>query len=90
MSAAARRIAAGARDERLHPDDATTELGSLAHDFDEMLDALEGALLAARTAEQSQRRFLADVAHQLRTPMAGIRVSTELLLLHADGTPGGA
>jgi two-component system OmpR family sensor kinase len=87
MSDAARRITAGARDERLRPDDATTELGSLAADFDAMLDALEGALLAARTAEQSQRRFLADVAHQLRTPMAGIRVSTELLLLHADGTP---
>jgi len=87
MSAAARRITAGARDERLRPDDPTTELGSLAADFDAMLDALEGALVAARTAEQSQRRFLADVAHQLRTPMAGIRVSTELLLLHADGTP---
>jgi two-component system OmpR family sensor kinase len=87
MSSAARRIAAGARDERLRPDDVSTELGSLAHDFDEMLDALEGALVAARTAEQAQRQFLADVAHQLRTPMAGIRVSTELLLLHADGTP---
>jgi len=87
MSAAARRIAAGARDERLHPDDPTTELGSLAIDFDAMLDALEGAMHAARTAEQSQRRFLADVAHQLRTPMAGIRVSTELLLMQADGTP---
>ena len=86
MSAAARRIAGGAREERLRPDDPTTELGSLANDFDEMLDALEGALVAARTAEQSQRRFLADVAHQLRTPMAGIRVSTELLLLNADAT----
>ena len=87
MSAAARRIAGGTRDERLRPDDPSTELGSLAADFDEMLDALEGALLTARTAEQSQRRFLADVAHQLRTPMAGIRVSTELLLLDADATP---
>jgi two-component system, OmpR family, sensor kinase len=87
MSDAARRIAAGAREERLRPDDPSTELGSLAHDFDEMLDALEGALVAARTAEHSQRRFLADVAHQLRTPMAGIRVSTELLLLDADATP---
>jgi len=86
MSAAARRIAAGAREERLRPDDADTELGSLALDFDAMLDALEGALLSTRMAEQSQRSFLADVAHQLRTPMAGIRVSTELMLLHADGT----
>jgi two-component system OmpR family sensor kinase len=87
MSAAARRIAAGARDERLRPDDPGTEVGSLAADFDTMLDALSGTVNAARTAEQSQRQFLADVAHQLRTPMAGIRVSTELLLLHADGTP---
>jgi len=87
MSAAARRITAGTRDERLRPDDPTTELGSLASDFDAMLDALEGALQAARTAEHSQRRFLADVAHQLRTPIAGIRVSTELLLLQADTTP---
>jgi two-component system OmpR family sensor kinase len=87
MRATARRIAGGAREERLRADDATTELGALAADLDAMLDALEGGLAAARTAEQSQRRFLADVAHQLRTPMAGIRVSTELLLLHADGTP---
>ena len=85
MSATARRIAAGDRDERLRPDDETTELGSLARAFDDMLDALEAAVDAARTAEQSQRKFLADVAHQLRTPMAGIRVSVELLLLQAEG-----
>jgi len=84
MSATARHIAAGDRDERLRPDDETTELGSLARAFDDMLDALEAAVDAARTAEQSQRKFLADVAHQLRTPMAGIRVSVELLLLQSE------
>jgi two-component system, OmpR family, sensor kinase len=87
MSATARRIAAGDRDERLRPDDATTELGSLARAFDDMLDALDAAVNAARTAEQAQRKFLADVAHQLRTPMAGIRVSVELLLLQAEDAP---
>jgi two-component system OmpR family sensor kinase len=84
MSATARRIAVGDRDERLRPDDETTELGSLARAFDDMLDALEAAVDAARMAEQSQRKFLADVAHQLRTPMAGIRVSVELLLLQSE------
>jgi two-component system OmpR family sensor kinase len=87
MRAAARRITAGTRDERLRPDDPDTDLGALASQLDGMLDALEGALDVARTAETSQRRFLADVAHQLRTPMAGIRVSTELLVLQADSTP---
>lgn len=87
MSGTARRIAAGDRDERLRPDDGTTELGSLALAFDDMLDALEAAVDAARTAERSQRTFLTDIAHQLRTPMAGIRVSVELLLLQDEDAP---
>jgi len=84
MSEVVRRSAEGVRGERLHPDDVTTYLGALASELDHMLDALESTVEAARTAERAQRLLLADVAHQLRTPMAGIRVSAELLLLQQD------
>jgi len=87
MRAVIRGITGGVWGERMRLDDAPSELGALAQDFDLLMDASEAAVTAARTAEQSQRRFVADVAHQLRTPMAGMRVSTELLLLQGDLMP---
>lgn len=48
------------------------EVGELAHTFDTMLDRLE-------TAMRSQRRLLADVSHQLRTPVTVVRGHLEVL-----------
>lgn len=76
----ARRIAEGGTGERLGPDRTDTELGRMAVAFDEMLDAQETALSAARASEGRSRRFLANAAHQLRTPIAGIQASAEALL----------
>jgi two-component system, OmpR family, sensor kinase len=82
--AAADRTAAGHLGERLEPDDPTTRLGRMAAAYDRMLDSLEAALADTRAAEATSRRFLADAAHQLRTPLAAIRGSVEALLRSDD------
>jgi len=75
----ARHIQAGRSGERLNPRRTDTELGRMALAFDEMLDALEAALGQAKASEEHTRRFLAEAAHQLRTPIAGIQASVESL-----------
>ncbi|MBP2340990.1 signal transduction histidine kinase [Saccharothrix coeruleofusca] len=77
MTGLARSIAAGGRGARLAPARTDTELGRTAAAFDDMLDSLEGS--EART-----RRFVADAAHELRTPVAGVRAVAEALV-HSSG-----
>ena len=80
MTTTARSITAGDRGRRLRPTRPDTELGQTAAAFDAMLDAVEGAETQARNAEDRLRLFLSDVAHELRTPLAGARAATEQVL----------
>ena len=80
----ARRITAGQRGERLRPDRTDTEIGQTAQALDEMIDELEGAEARARQADERSRRFLADAAHELRTPVAGVHAAAETLLHSGD------
>jgi two-component system sensor histidine kinase TctE len=57
----------------LRIDDAPQELRSLAR-------ALNGLLAAVHESVAAQRRFVNDAAHQLRTPLAGLKSQTELAL----------
>jgi len=72
LTEAARRIAVGQRGMRVEvrTDD---EIGELAHAFNMMSEALE-------RHEELQRNLMADVAHELRTPLSVIRGNTEALL----------
>ena len=72
LTLVAESIAAGDRGRRVRPDRPGTELGRAASAFDTMLDALE-------SSETATRRFLADAAHELRTPIAGIQAGAELM-----------
>jgi two-component system sensor histidine kinase TctE len=62
-------------------EDAPQEVRPLIHAINELLDRLSLALAA-------QQRFIADAAHQLRTPIAGLKTQTELALRQAP--PGDA
>jgi len=87
MTNLARSITRGGRGRRLWPTRTNTELGRTAAAFDDMLDALEGAEAQANKAEaaatlaaERTRRFVADAAHELRTPIAGVQAVAEAVL----------
>ena len=58
-----------------------TEQRRMARVLEDTLTALEQALEEARSSDERSRRFLADAAHQLRSPIAGVRACAETLLL---------
>ena len=90
-------IAAGDLDRRAPASDPRTEVGSLAHSFNTMVDDLAGALaaqqaseLAARdsagkamASEARMRQFVADAGHELRTPLTSVRGFAELYRIGA-------
>lgn len=80
MTATATSIAAGDRGRRLRPHRHDTEIGRAAVAIDSMLDAVEGAEDQAVAAETRLRAFLSDAAHELRTPVAGVRAAAETLV----------
>lgn len=87
LTTLATAITSGDRGRRLRPDRPSTELGRAALAFDEMLDELEASEARARRsadtaahAEATTRRFLADAAHELRTPISGIQAGAEQMV----------
>lgn len=73
ITAAARRISAAALSTRLDYKGPPDEIGRLAATFDGMLARLEGAF-------RREQQFTADAAHELRTPLAAIRLIAETTL----------
>jgi signal transduction histidine kinase len=54
------------------------ELGQLAHSFNEMAAQVEGTVIALR-------RFVADAAHTLHTPLTALRTNLELVVGEENG-----
>ncbi|NUO58705.1 MAG: HAMP domain-containing histidine kinase [Hamadaea sp.] len=80
LTAATRRISQDRLHERIALTGPRDELKELADTFDEMVTRLESSFA-------SQRRFVADAAHELRTPLAIVRTGAEVQLARRDSTP---
>ncbi len=73
ISASASRIANGDFRERISGIHSQDEVGELATTFNNMIDRV------AETVER-ERRFTADAAHELRTPLAALETSIDVTL----------
>ncbi|MGK2930376.1 MAG: ATP-binding protein [Acidimicrobiales bacterium] len=75
LQRASARLAAGELDVRVDPDDGPPELRDLAETFNTTAEQLAQII-------ESQRRFVADASHQLRTPLTALRLRLDTLAPH--------
>jgi signal transduction histidine kinase len=66
------------------------EFGAWAESFNEMAAALEAKIGDLSRAQARERRFTADVAHELRTPVTALVAEASLLREHLDRLPSDA
>lgn len=85
-SRAARSVAEGLLDTRL-PVERLDEFGTWAMSFNEMAEALQGKITALTEAQERERRFTSDVAHELRTPITALVNEASELMNHLDNLP---
>ena len=83
---ASQSLAEGLLDTRLTrlSDD---EFGVLGHAFNEMADALQAKMEQLEHTAERERRFTADVAHELRTPLAAMMSAASLVEHGLDELP---
>jgi len=78
LSTQIRQISSKNLDKRLILSNSNDEIGQLGFSFNELLDRLDVAF-------KRERQFIADVAHEMKTPIATLRSSFEVTL-HKERT----
>ena len=73
LSSRMKMISSKNLDERILDIQTKDEIGELAHSFNELLDRLHDAF-------KREQQFIADVAHELKTPLATLRSTIEVAL----------
>jgi signal transduction histidine kinase len=80
VEGAARRLADGDLDARAGEVNGPPEVADLARQFDTTAERLAQLV-------ESQRRFVSDASHQLRTPLTALRLRLETMQPSADDAP---
>jgi signal transduction histidine kinase len=79
LTAAAEQMKAGNYTQRVAPPGSQDELGKLAQTFNAMADTIEADVTELRQQEQLRRDLIANIAHDLVTPLTAIQGFSEAL-----------
>jgi signal transduction histidine kinase len=89
ISSTAQRLSAEHLAERVPVNPPADELSALAGTINGMLDRIESGMADRDRLLAGQRMFVANVAHELRTPLATMRTALDVTLdATLDGRPG--
>lgn len=79
LTTAAEQMRQGDYSRRVEPPKSQDELGRLSQSFNEMAETIESDITELRRQEQLRRDLLANIAHDLATPLTAIQGFSEAL-----------
>ncbi|MEO6891572.1 MAG: HAMP domain-containing sensor histidine kinase [Ktedonobacteraceae bacterium] len=88
LTVAADKLKGGDYSQRVIPPRAQDELGRLAQTFNAMADTIEADVNELRHQEQMRRDLIANIAHDLATPLTAIQGFSEALADNVIQAPG--